>query len=138
MPKVTVYEAAPEQDLAALDAGLESYNYAAAPLKDVRPLTCLIHEETGVLVGGAHGRSWGLCAELRQLWVREDMRGQGLGRYLLEAFEAEAQKRGCNLFYLETFSFQAPKFYEAMGYHVALEISGYAPGIFKFLMTRRV
>ena len=65
-------------------------------------------------------------------------RRAGLGRQLLQAFEARAQQRGCRQFYLETFSFQAPGFYAALGYRIAHRIDGFAPGISKCLMVREL
>jgi ribosomal protein S18 acetylase RimI-like enzyme len=84
------------------------------------------------------GRTWGLCAELQQLWVSPAYRRRGIASQLVHAFESRARARGCTTVYLETFSFQAPALYRALGYEVRLELSGFAPGIGKFTMVREL
>jgi ribosomal protein S18 acetylase RimI-like enzyme len=80
----------------------------------------------------------GICCELQQLWVAEEHRRQGIGAKLVREFEQHAQLRGCQTFYLETFSFQAPSLYRSLGYEVKLELRGFAPGVVKYLMVRQV
>jgi GNAT superfamily N-acetyltransferase len=126
----------PVTEAAVIDAGLDASNMAAAPLNDVRPITCLARAPSGVVVGGAIGRTWGECAELQQLWVAEEHRRVGIGSALVKQFEARARARGCNSFYLTTFSFQAPTLYQALGYRIAAELRGFPSGIVKYLMVR--
>jgi len=122
-------------EAATIDAGLGAFNDAAAPLHEVRRLACIARDGETV-VGGAVGRRWGSCAELQQLWVAESHRGRGLGTRLLRAFEREAAAQGVRHFYLETLSFQAPRFYEALGYRRAHALDVYPHGIVKYLMRR--
>lgn len=122
--------------LLAVDNGLEQYNHAVAPLKEVRSLASFATDASGTVVGGAVGRTWGECCELLQLWVAEEHRRHGLGSRLLKAFEAGARARGCGTFYLTTLSFQAPDFYRRHGYAVLASIAGYPDGIVKYLMRR--
>ena len=126
----------PEDRLLAVDAGLERHNHAAAPLADVRPLAAFATDDSGTVVGGAVGRTWGNCCELLQLWVAPEHRSRGVGSRLLLDFEARARARGCSVFYLTTLSFQAPEFYRRHGYDVLARIAGYPEGIVKFLMHR--
>jgi ribosomal protein S18 acetylase RimI-like enzyme len=135
--EITVHDAPPDDDALVVDAGLGASNEAAAPLHEVRPLGCFARAADGSVVGGAIGRTWGRCCELQQLWVDPTGRRRGLGARLVRAFEKHAEARGCDTFYLETFSFQAPRLYAALGYEVAHELRGYGPGISKFLMVRR-
>jgi ribosomal protein S18 acetylase RimI-like enzyme len=119
-----------------VDAGLDAFNREAAPLHEVQLLSCFARLPSGAVVGGAVGRTWGEACELQQLWVRADHRVHGLGAELLRRFEALATRRGCRVFYLETFNFQAPAFYRKCGYRVAAEIRAFPHGIAKFVMMR--
>ena len=132
------HEHAPASALAVVDAGLDAHNLAAAPLHQVRPLACLLHDAKGQVLGGAVGRTWGACAELQQLWVAPAQRGQGLATQLMAAFEAEAAARGCQMFYLETWSFQALGFYQRLGYREGLRVEGFGPGLVKHWLTKRL
>jgi len=121
-----------------VDAGLEAANAAAAPLSDVQPLACFAHAASGNVIAGAVGRTWGACGELQQLWVEPEVRRNGIASRLVRMFEERATARGCRVFYLETFSFQAPAFYRKLGYHSALELRGFPSGIVKYVMIKKL
>lgn len=136
--ELTVHDELPREDWLVVDSGLGEANDAAAPLHEVRPLSCFLRAPDGTVVGGAVGRTWGRCCELQQLFVRAEQRRRGLGARLVRAFEARAGERGCTTFYLETFSFQAPSLYRSLGYAVKAETHGFAPGIVKYLMGKEL
>lgn len=98
----------------------------------------LKHPATGVVDGGLTGRigfGW-LFVEL--LFVPERLRGQGLGRELMARAEAVARAHGCIGIHLDTFSFQAPGFYEKLGYAVLGEIADYPPGSSRFFLQKKL
>lgn len=135
-PAITVYDDIPLAEGEQIDSGLGTANDAAAPLHEVQPLSCFARLPSGEVIGGAVGRTWGACCELQQLWVDPAWRRRGIGAELVRAFEQRAEARGCRTFYLETFSFQAPRLYLGLGYAVRLEIGGFAPGVVKYFMVR--
>ena len=128
----------PPEEAGIVDAGLDAYNQKSAPLDAVEHVTCLARDDTGSVIGGAVGRTWGECAELLQLWVSPAHRKQGIGTSLLRRFEAHVAVKGCRTCYLTTFSFQAPDLYRALGYAAASEIRGFPQGIAKYLMVRKL
>jgi GNAT superfamily N-acetyltransferase len=115
MFNISVHDSYPPEETALVDRGLGEANDAAAPLYEVRPLSCFARTEDDRVVGGAVGRWWGQCCELQQLWVEPSYRRRGIGTQLIQAFEARAREHGCSTFYLETFSFQTPRLYEVLG-----------------------
>jgi ribosomal protein S18 acetylase RimI-like enzyme len=134
----TSTDAPSEALLAAVDAGLEHYNFGAAPLlADVSRIASCAMDPSGRLIGGAVGRTWGACCELLQLWVQAEHRSAGVGSRLILEFESRARARRCHVFYLTTLSFQAPDFYRRHGYGVLAKIDGYPDGIVKYLMHKK-
>jgi GNAT superfamily N-acetyltransferase len=112
--QLVVAEADAELDAALSDA-LDRHNFAAAGVSNLRELTVKVEDDDG-LVAGLSGWTWGTCAGIGMLWVREDSRAAGWGHRLMAAAEAEARSRGCRQVLVSSFTFQAPGFYERQGY----------------------
>lgn len=99
-----------------LSGELSTFNAAATPdVAAAQELTVRM-EQDGELVAGVSGWTWGQAAGIGMTWVREDQRGTGVGVGLLAAFEAEARERGCTHVFATSFTFQAPGFYQRLGY----------------------
>jgi len=88
----------------------------------------MLRDTTGKLMAGLAGMIYYQWLFIDLLWVAEQIRGQGHGKTLLDLAEAEARSRGCQQVWLDTFSFQAPGFYEKSGYTLFGELSDYPPG----------
>ena len=132
----SVHDTLPDTESRIVDDGLGAANDEAAPLHEVQPLSCFARDASGKVIGGAVGRTWGRCCELQQLWVEPAHRGQGIGARLVRELEARGRTRGCHIFYLETFTFQAPSLYKSLGYEVTHEHAVYPHGIVKYIMVR--
>ena len=52
------------------------------------------------------------------MWVDEQQRGSGLGKELMQRAEVEAKNRGCIMAQVDTLSFQAPNFYQKLGFEI--------------------
>lgn len=93
-----------------------------------RPLSIVIRNDNGNIIGGLVGSTYWNWFDVKLLWIAEDFRGRGLGRDLLQRAENNARSRGCAHAKLSTFSFQAQDFYEKLGYKVVGQMSDYPPG----------
>ena len=134
----SVHDDFPQDAAAIVDGGIEAANAAAAPLHEVCLVSSVVRLTTGEIVGGAIGRTWGLCCEIQQVWVQAAYRRQGIGKRLIRELHRRAEERGCRTFYLGTFSFQAPRLYQSLGYEMRLEVSGFREGISKYIMIREL
>ncbi len=121
--------------------GLRAFNAAATGLPVVPPMHLVItlsHPETGDAVGGLCGYSILRHLFVELLFVPENLRLAGWGTALMKMAEAEAAKRGCVGVWLDTFSFQAPGFYERLGYSIVGEIEDFPPGHSRFFLAKKV
>lgn len=95
-----------------------------------------VQNSDGEMIAGLTGYTWGGCAKISHLWVSESQRRRGLGAALLHAAEAEALRRGCAQVVLSTHSFQAPGFYERMGYQSRYAVEGRPRGYSNILFVK--
>lgn len=99
-----------------LNDELDRFNAAANPhVPPTEELTVRVQAD-GDLVAGLSGWTWGQAAGIALTWVHEDERGTGIGACLVDAFEREARRRGCTHVFVTSFTFQAPGFYQRLGY----------------------
>ena len=95
---------------------LDTYNIAVTGFHEYSPVNLFLRDAGDEVVGGLLAGIWGGVLFVRILWVSEALRGRGFGRRLMETAERRAVERGCRHVFLDTFNFQAPGFYEKLGY----------------------
>jgi GNAT superfamily N-acetyltransferase len=137
-PVITVTDTPPEGARDAVLAPLAAFNTAqTGDTAPWRPFAILISDaETTTIAGGLWGGSIYAQFFVELLVVPEALRRHGLGRELMQRAEAEAIARGCAGIWLDTFSFQAPGFYQKLGYEIFGEIPDYPPGHSRFFLKK--
>ena len=126
------------QDVEYLEDRIYEHNASVTGIADGQLLAFLLRDDSGRIVAGICGNTWGGGCEIRQFWVEESQRRRGLGTRLFQAAEQEARRRGCTQMLLMTFSFQAPAFYARNGFEVLATIADHPRGHRNFLMRRRL
>ena len=129
MPQPHVIEDQPRhKDVRALEDGLYRYNVDQTGHSDGRWLAIFVRDAEGEIMAGLSGWTWARWLKVANLWVREDLRRHGHGRELLSAAEKEAKARGCTRATLDTYSFQAPDFYQRLGYKIVAAVDNFPAG----------
>lgn len=104
-----------EKDRAFLHQKVQAYNKKYFEEAGFQSISVCMQEGESTVAGLA-GIVRGDWLLVQELWVSESLRGQGIGRKILQQTEEEAKKRGCQKVLLDTFEFQAPDFYKKQGY----------------------
>jgi ribosomal protein S18 acetylase RimI-like enzyme len=125
-------------DVEFLEEQINAYNVETTGIRDGGLLSLFVRNSAAEIVAGLYGWTWGGCCEIRYLWVHELLRRQGWGERLLLAAEQEAQKRGCGQVVLDTHSFQAPDFYQRLGYEIVGIVDGYPQGYQKYYLCKQL
>jgi len=114
------------------------FNVMATGHADGRLLAATIRDDAGEIIAGIDGHTWGGCCVIDHLWVHERHRGRGLGKALMDAAESEAVHRCCGQVVLITHSFQAPEFYEHLGYERKYAIENRPKGYTDIVCVKRL
>jgi GNAT superfamily N-acetyltransferase len=137
-PELVISAEPSPADVQYLEDRIYEFNSGATGITDGAWLAILVRDGHQRIVAGICGNTWGGCAEIRQFWVDEPRRQQGLGTQLLRAAEEEARRRGCVQMILMTFSFQAPAFYLRHGFEVVAVVDDHPHGHQNLLLRKRL
>ena len=138
IPELVISAELRPSDVQYLEDRIYEFNSSATGVTDGEWLVIFVRDENHRIVAGICGNTWGGCAEIRQFWVDEPRRKQGLGTRLLGAAEKEARRRGCRQILLMTFSFQAPAFYAKRGFEVVAVVDDHPHGHKNMLLRKRL
>ena len=104
---------------------IRSYNRSKREAAECEPLNLYVEDEHGQLLAGLVAETFGNWLEIEYLFVKEELRGQGIGSQLLQQAESEAKKRNCRFAFVNTYQFQAPAFYQKHGYQEVFTLKDY-------------
>ena len=104
---------------------IRSYNRSKREVAESEPLYLYVEDEYGEIMAGLVAETFGNWLEIEYLFVKEDLRGRGIGSQLLQQAESEAKKRNCRFAFVNTYQFQAPAFYQKHGYQEVFILKDY-------------
>jgi GNAT superfamily N-acetyltransferase len=121
----------------AILAPLIAYNQAQTGRSDPAvTLAVLLRDAEGKVEGGMWGTLSYDWFKLSFAFLPEHRRGNRLGARILSTLEADAAARGARGMWTTSFSFQAPGFYEKLGYRAIGRLDDRPPGYFDTFLAK--
>jgi len=121
-----------------IGGGIHNYNIQQAGDPHEQNLCFVLQAPGQEIVGGIIGATHWDWFYINLMWISEELRGLGYGQRLLLLAEEEARQRGAKNAYLDTFSFQAPGFYQKYGYRVFGELPDFPTGHQRYYLTKQL
>lgn len=113
------FSIASSEEIKYVDSKLDEFNRMKKNLTQEEEFIVFKHvaKVDDQVVGGIFGySSYYKIGYIETLWVDKLYRKRGIGSSLLNLIEVDLKNFGCKTIHLETFDFQGPEFYMAMGY----------------------
>ena len=101
---------------------MKAFNRKAVDVPPSQKFNAALRDGGGRIVAGIAATLSADSLYFDIVWADETIRGEGYGRQLMEATEAEARRRGARYAWLYTMSWQARPFYERQGYACVAEM----------------
>ncbi|MER9702612.1 GNAT family N-acetyltransferase [Mesorhizobium sp. M0151] len=90
--------------------------------------------------GQTTGGLWATCyydwLHIELIFVPKELRGRKIGARLVRSAEHWALQRGCIGVWLDTFQFQAPAFYQSLGYQAFGHLPNYPRGSRRYFLRK--
>ncbi|MFW9909663.1 MAG: GNAT family N-acetyltransferase [Candidatus Thorarchaeota archaeon] len=130
-----------KEDVIEFQKGFESYNLKQTDGEFNSPkdwISLVLKDHEGRIVGGVMTSMVYWTQYLDVLWVDDMFKGLGYGKDLVLEAERIARRNGCLASQTYTFSWQAPDFYQAIGYKMIATYEGYVNGIREHILMKRL
>jgi GNAT superfamily N-acetyltransferase len=116
---------------------LREFNYRyVGEYPEVQYIRLNARDSEGQVVGGLRAIVAMYWLRIEVLWVRDDVRGNGIGSQLLMEAERMSRDLGAKGSALETFEWQAPRFYARHGYEEVARMDKYAGEFYLAIMRK--
>lgn len=102
----------------------------------ITELGACFHDTSGELMGGIYGTLSGSWLYIDTLWLHESQRGKGMGVQLMQCIEQAAVSCGVTRAFLGTATYQAPQFYQRLGYTTLVQWQMPRADYEQFIMVR--
>lgn len=139
--QLTLIDTPTKEEMNLVQQGLEDYNRKQTNGGLDNPgieINLILRDGKGNVVGGLSASTMMRVMHLDVLWVAEEYRKLGCGKALVLEAEKIGHEKGCLASQTMSFSFQAPGFYQKIGYEVLGIFDGYPYGITEYVLMKRL
>ncbi|HOU13308.1 MAG TPA: GNAT family N-acetyltransferase [Anaerolineae bacterium] len=130
-----------EREIALIRQKMGEYNRAQTNGEYDKPgieIYLVLKDSEGNIVGGVSASTQVRVMYLEALWVADEYRKRGYGTDLVLAAERIGFDKGCITSHTWSLSFQAPGFYQKIGYALLGVYDGYPDGITEYVLSKRL
>jgi predicted acetyltransferase len=131
-------EQASLEEEAVLVDGIIQEAASAKGMERMTPFAFFIKNNERQIVAGVKGLTYYGCLYTDSLWVTASLRKQGFGTLLMRKVEELARERGCTFALVASMDWEAPLFYERLGYRVEVVREGYAKNSKMFVLRKEL
>ena len=133
-------EAELAREEALIGERLWNFNLSSWPANNQksRRLRLFLKTANGEVLGGIIGKIYRGALFIDKLYIDNPLRGRGWGELLLLRAESIARAEGAVFSHLDTFSFQAPGFYEKLGYETFGVLDDYPDGLKRYFYKKKL
>jgi ribosomal protein S18 acetylase RimI-like enzyme len=128
-----------EKEMDIVHAGLGRYvDECIGDKRDGISIKLAVKDRTDHVAGGLLAFTTMRNLVIEHIWVDERYRGVGLGRKLVMGAERRAKENGCIAVQTYALSFQAPAFFQKLGYEVFGVSDGYPNPVQEYYLIKRL
>lgn len=134
---ININENPEAKEVDELRAALRAFNQSVTGDSNYHQLYITAKNENDELIAGVYGKIAWQWLYIDLLWVHPEHRELGLGKQLMQRIEKQANQRSVFAYYVSTASFQAPVFYQKLGYQICGEIKDLPPGFTTYYLKKQ-
>lgn len=123
---------------AIIGGGIHTFNIEQAGDDNGQMLCFLLQGADQEITGGVIAATHWNWLYIDLMWIKDEFRGQGYGTRLLAMAEEKGRELGARNAYLDTFTFQAPGFYQKHGYQIFGELQDFPTGHQRYYLTKEL
>ena len=121
-----------ENEQSVIQAGFDAHSVqSGAPTYEKTRLNWLLYDSDGEIVGALTADLLWDWIYIDELWVDENVRGQGFGKQLMNKVENLAYSENLSGIWLWTQSWQAAEFYQSLDYQEFARFPDFPKGHFR-------
>ena len=138
---LTLSDTPTERDISLIRQRMAEYNHEQTNGEYDKPgieINLVLKDSEGKVIGGISASTQVRVMYLETLWVADEYRKRGYGRDLVLAAERVGFDRGCITSHTWSLSFQAPGFYQKIGYEILGIYDGYPDGITESVLGKHL
>ncbi|MFH1329384.1 MAG: GNAT family N-acetyltransferase [Actinomycetota bacterium] len=139
-PRCSISDDLTKDELSSIEERLDAHNQTQTGGRFHDPgveFNVTVEGHNGEVVGGINASTKLGVMFLEVLWVADAYRERGLGERMLLEAERIGREAGCGASQTWTFSFQAPGFYQKLGYQTIGVFAGYPDGITEHVLVKQ-